>query len=189
MVTKDRGRAAPYLERLHKEIAMQGELFDADRPVTQLHWGGGTPTFISHDEMAELGAEVVKIEPPQGDALRTRAPLTPDAGSYAFEVAAAQKHSVCVAPDAYADTLDAVAARSDVLLIEAAHWRTLRAEGMTPETIRQRHPHLLVCIVSPHGLHEPEHTWMWSELRLQASAGLMTTTGFHDDPPEGELGR
>ncbi|MCG6887302.1 MAG: oxygen-independent coproporphyrinogen III oxidase [Proteobacteria bacterium] len=54
VVTKDRRRAAPYLECLHKEIALQSNLFDADRPVEQLHWGGGTPTFISHDEMREL---------------------------------------------------------------------------------------------------------------------------------------
>jgi len=33
---------------------MQAELFDNNRPVQQLHWGGGTPTFISHDEMREL---------------------------------------------------------------------------------------------------------------------------------------
>jgi len=39
---------------LHKEIAMQGELFDSSRKVNQLHWGGGTPTFISHEQMAEL---------------------------------------------------------------------------------------------------------------------------------------
>ena len=54
VVTKDRGQAAPYLQRMHKEIAMQGELFDRSRKVEQLHWGGGTPTFISHDEMREL---------------------------------------------------------------------------------------------------------------------------------------
>jgi oxygen-independent coproporphyrinogen-3 oxidase len=57
IVTKDRSRAAPYLERLHKEIELQGELFDRTRPVDQLHWGGGTPTFISHDEMHELMAK------------------------------------------------------------------------------------------------------------------------------------
>lgn len=33
---------------------MQGALFDRRRTVDQLHWGGGTPTFISHDEMREL---------------------------------------------------------------------------------------------------------------------------------------
>ena len=54
IVTKDRSRAVPYLERLHKEIALQSALFDSDRPVDQLHWGGGTPTFISHDEMRKL---------------------------------------------------------------------------------------------------------------------------------------
>ncbi len=54
IATKDRSRAQPYLDRVYKEIAMQGALFDRSRPVTQLHWGGGTPTFISHDEMREL---------------------------------------------------------------------------------------------------------------------------------------
>ncbi len=54
VVTKDRGKATPYLDHLYKEIAMQGTLFDSDRKVSQLHWGGGTPTFISHQQMAEL---------------------------------------------------------------------------------------------------------------------------------------
>ena len=54
VVTKDRKRASPYLGRLHREIALQGELFDRSRTVEQLHWGGGTPTFISHEEMQEL---------------------------------------------------------------------------------------------------------------------------------------
>jgi oxygen-independent coproporphyrinogen-3 oxidase len=54
VVTKDRTKASPYLERLHREIALQGALFDKSRTVDQLHWGGGTPTFISHEEMREL---------------------------------------------------------------------------------------------------------------------------------------
>ncbi len=54
VVTKDRAQAHPYLQSLHREIAMQGELFDRSRKVEQLHWGGGTPTFISHDEMRDL---------------------------------------------------------------------------------------------------------------------------------------
>jgi len=56
VVTKNRSKAAPYLARLHREIAMQAALFDHHRMVDQLHWGGGTPTFISHDEMRELMA-------------------------------------------------------------------------------------------------------------------------------------
>ena len=54
VATKDRSKGGEYLRRLHREIALQAELFDSDRPVAQLHWGGGTPTFISHDEMREL---------------------------------------------------------------------------------------------------------------------------------------
>ena len=54
IITKNRARAIPYLEHLHREIAMQGELFDKERKVEQLHWGGGTPTFINHDQMREL---------------------------------------------------------------------------------------------------------------------------------------
>ena len=54
IATKDRTLAVGYLERLHREIAMQGELFDRSRRVDQLHWGGGTPTLISHEQMREL---------------------------------------------------------------------------------------------------------------------------------------
>ncbi len=54
IVTKNRKRAQPYLDRLYNEIHMQSQLFDDSRKVNQLHWGGGTPTFISHDQMREL---------------------------------------------------------------------------------------------------------------------------------------
>jgi len=54
IVTKNRRHTLPYLERLHREIALQGALFDRSRPVAQLHWGGGTPTFISAEQMREL---------------------------------------------------------------------------------------------------------------------------------------
>ncbi|HEC05381.1 MAG TPA: oxygen-independent coproporphyrinogen III oxidase [Thiolapillus brandeum] len=54
VATKDRSKGDEYLQRLYREIALQGELFDPERPVEQLHWGGGTPTFISHAEMRQL---------------------------------------------------------------------------------------------------------------------------------------
>ncbi|MFQ5488985.1 MAG: radical SAM protein, partial [Gammaproteobacteria bacterium] len=54
IATKNRAHAVPYLEDLHREIALQGDLFDSRRTVDQLHWGGGTPTFISHPQMAAL---------------------------------------------------------------------------------------------------------------------------------------
>lgn len=54
IATKDRSKAAPYLEHIFREIEMQAALFNKEKKVTQLHWGGGTPTFISHEEMAAL---------------------------------------------------------------------------------------------------------------------------------------
>ena len=54
IATKDRTRSQPYLDRVYREMEMQGELFDNSRPVEQLHWGGGTPTFISAEQMREL---------------------------------------------------------------------------------------------------------------------------------------
>lgn len=54
IVTKNRNHAQPYLNALYKELALQGALFKATRVVHQLHWGGGTPTFISHAQMTEL---------------------------------------------------------------------------------------------------------------------------------------
>jgi len=54
IVTKNRSHAQPYLNNLYKEIAMQGDLFDRNRIVNQLHWGGGTPTFLSYEQMQKL---------------------------------------------------------------------------------------------------------------------------------------
>lgn len=54
VVTSNKSRAFTYLQYLEKEMAANSELFDGSRLVTQLHWGGGTPTFISDDEMSWL---------------------------------------------------------------------------------------------------------------------------------------
>ncbi len=54
IITKNRKHAEPYLNNLFKEIAQLGCLFDQDRIVNQLHWGGGTPTFLSFEQMKGL---------------------------------------------------------------------------------------------------------------------------------------
>ena len=54
IVTKNRKHAEPYLESLYKEISLLGALFDNQRVVNQLHWGGGTPTFLSFEQMQQL---------------------------------------------------------------------------------------------------------------------------------------
>jgi oxygen-independent coproporphyrinogen-3 oxidase len=55
IATNNRARAEPYLARLFTEIGRQGALF-AGREAVQLHWGGGTPTFLSPEQMGRLMA-------------------------------------------------------------------------------------------------------------------------------------
>lgn len=54
IITNNRQRALPYLDNLYREIEMQAKLFDPDRRVAQLHLGGGTPTFIGHENLRKL---------------------------------------------------------------------------------------------------------------------------------------
>ncbi len=54
IITHTHERAVPYLQRLHKELAMQGALIDEERQVNQLHFGGGTPTFLSDEQLKQL---------------------------------------------------------------------------------------------------------------------------------------
>jgi oxygen-independent coproporphyrinogen-3 oxidase len=55
-VTRHTDQATQYLGLLEKEIAMQGRLFDHDREVVQLHFGGGTPTYHDDAQLSELMA-------------------------------------------------------------------------------------------------------------------------------------
>ena len=74
IITRDHGRAAEYLAYLLREMAMVAPELGSERRVSQLHLGGGTPTFFSiaelgrltdalrghfdFDEQAELGVEI-----------------------------------------------------------------------------------------------------------------------------------
>jgi oxygen-independent coproporphyrinogen-3 oxidase len=54
LITTDHSKAVVYLEYLKREIAMQGALFAGKDVVSQLHFGGGTPTYLSDAQMDEL---------------------------------------------------------------------------------------------------------------------------------------
>lgn len=54
IVTRTPGVAAEYLDYVFKEASLHAELYDQDRPVLQLHLGGGTPTYLSDVEMRAL---------------------------------------------------------------------------------------------------------------------------------------
>ena len=55
VITRRRGAAAEYLEDLAREISLTAALIDRRRTVTQIHLGGGTPTFLTPDDLRRLG--------------------------------------------------------------------------------------------------------------------------------------
>lgn len=73
-ITRDQGKAAEYLAALQREADMIAALLSGPRQVEQLHFGGGTPTFLTNDELRELMA-----------MLTARFPLLPK-GEFSIEV-------------------------------------------------------------------------------------------------------
>lgn len=74
IITKDHGRSAKYIRYLKKEMELVRNLLDDNSKVYQMHWGGGTPTFLSHDELRDLMA-----------GIRTYFDLSPS-GEYSIEI-------------------------------------------------------------------------------------------------------
>ncbi|GAB3416986.1 oxygen-independent coproporphyrinogen III oxidase [Massilia agilis] len=76
IITTNRDKAAIYLDYLKREVDMQAALFGADNRVEQLHFGGGTPTYLSDAQMGELM-----------DYLRSRFTFVGDTeGEYSIEI-------------------------------------------------------------------------------------------------------
>jgi oxygen-independent coproporphyrinogen-3 oxidase len=69
VITKDHGRTAEYLQALAKEVELIDGLLTGPRTIEQLHFGGGTPTFLSNDELRQLMAMLTKVFPlaPKGE--------------------------------------------------------------------------------------------------------------------------
>jgi oxygen-independent coproporphyrinogen-3 oxidase len=76
VITKDRGRAQPYLKSLEREIELIACHLDPAQKVEQLHFGGGTPTFLSHEELRQL----------MGHLRRHFNLLDDDSGDYSIEI-------------------------------------------------------------------------------------------------------
>jgi len=75
IVTRDKAKGVRYLEYLNREIDLQAPNF-AGRKVTQLHWGGGTPTFLSDEQITDLM-----------DTIRDRFELVSDSeGEFSIEI-------------------------------------------------------------------------------------------------------
>lgn len=82
IVTGNRNRAVDYLEYLKREIKAKAALVDRQRPVVQMHWGGGTPTFLDDAQITELVYDLARnfrlLEDGRGDYAMEIDPRTVD---------------------------------------------------------------------------------------------------------------
>ena len=136
-------------------------------------WAGALCTSLLRD----LGADVIKVEPPAGDWLRTTGPAMSDGTAYAFHFVNAGKHSLVVDPNTIADItrLRSVAAVADVIIEgdPAPAWLSAN-ERLNAGQIR--------CAITPFGRTGPLAGMAGADLTLQALTGIMATTGYPEDP-------
>jgi crotonobetainyl-CoA:carnitine CoA-transferase CaiB-like acyl-CoA transferase len=128
--------------------------------------------------LADLGAEVVKLEPPGGDPLRRVGPFVgerrdPEA-SLRFAAWNAGKASVVCREDS--PELDELLAGADVVIDTPGFPGTLQIAA-------SRAPHAVWVRVTPFGLSGPRAWWRASDLGAVAASGNMAATGFPDRPP------
>ena len=137
--------------------------------------------------LADLGAEVIKIEEPTGgDPMRAMGPpfLGPTHESAYFLSINRNKKSVAI-------DLETAGGREvfhDLCRVSDVVWENFRPGvmarlGCAPETLRRLNPRLVVCSISAFGQEGPYREWPAFDLALQAMGGAMSLTGEAGRPP------
>lgn len=123
--------------------------------------------------LVELGAEVIKVEPPQGDMMR----YTPPA-PHTFEAVNRGKQSIALnlKQDAGRELFLRLADSADVIL---EGWRPGVAErlGVDYETLKARNPKLIYCAITGYGQEGTRRDQAGHDLNYNAAAGLLSITG------------
>ena len=148
--------------------------------------------------LADLGAEVIKVEPPDGDPGRREAPLFDGASgsgasassslSLPFLYENTNKRSVVLDLDLEPDRqrFVSLAAESD-LILESFPVGTLQAWGLDfkslSRTLPEDHPGLVVTSISGFGQTGPAAGYRSTDLIASAMGGALTSIGNPEDPP------
>lgn len=137
--------------------------------------------------LADGGAQVVKLEPPEGDPLRAWAVGgTPDplVGGPLFQFLASSKQSVIVDPDdsTALGEVERLLGLADVIVWTPGSALAERAD-LAPGVLRARFPRAIVTAVTDFGLSGPWAGRPASDLTLQAWAGSVFSRGSPDRPP------
>jgi crotonobetainyl-CoA:carnitine CoA-transferase CaiB-like acyl-CoA transferase len=130
--------------------------------------------------LSDLGAEVIKIEPVAGDAMRRRL-LGPDRAPLPFGMVHRGKGSLAVdlKSDAGRTIIKKLAARSDIL-VENFRAGAMEQLGLGYSDLRADCPDLVYCSISGFGQFGPMRDAKGIDLIAQAYGGLMSVTGSDD---------
>jgi crotonobetainyl-CoA:carnitine CoA-transferase CaiB-like acyl-CoA transferase len=133
--------------------------------------------------LADLGAEVIMVEPPGGSSLRTLPPFEGDTSLW-FAYFGANKRSVelQLADDAQHERFKRLVATADVV-VETNRHGTLERLALGYDDLRAGHPDLIWVSVTPFGRTGPHRDWHGSDLVAWAMSGCLHTTGFPASPP------
>jgi len=130
--------------------------------------------------LAQLGADVVKIEPPRGDMARQFGPFQDGESAYFRAVNRDKRlHTLDLATPEGRAALAAELTDADVLLHNLRVGAAQRL-GVTAAQLRAEYPRLVACEVSAFG---PDEDRVGVDLVFQAESGLMQVTGRAGDPP------
>jgi CoA:oxalate CoA-transferase len=127
--------------------------------------------------LADLGAEVIKVEPPQGDAARTFRPFVHGTSTY-YRLLNRGKLGIALDLKRSDDlrALRELLARSDVL-VENFRPRALDRLALPIAELRRQHPRLVVVSITGFGRDGPLRDLPAYDLLVQAMSGLMSATG------------
>jgi crotonobetainyl-CoA:carnitine CoA-transferase CaiB-like acyl-CoA transferase len=134
--------------------------------------------------LADLGAVVIKVEPPEGGQSRRRGPLADDGTSYYWKVWGRGKRSVVfdLAAPSGVEQLHRLLVQADVLLESATSSQRL-SWGIVPEQVAVRYPQLIHASITAFGIDGPLADAPASDLTLSAAGGLLNHQGDKDRPP------
>jgi crotonobetainyl-CoA:carnitine CoA-transferase CaiB-like acyl-CoA transferase len=132
--------------------------------------------------LGALGADVVKVEPPEGDHARAWGPPFVDGMGALFFAANAGKRSVVLDLDEDRDALLELVDGADVLVVSLRPGLG-ESRGLDAETLRARNPRLIHCTIGAYGRGGPLSDRPGYDPLMQAAAGIMSVTGEADGPP------
>jgi len=134
--------------------------------------------------LADLGASVIKVEPPGGSPLRKRGPAIAGEDSLYFQTENRGKASVLaeLGDLTREPWLAKLIASADAIVEDHGPGR-LEAAGLSPETIRRTNQRLAVLRISPFGQTGPLASARGDDRIAQAFCGMQFATGFPDRAP------